>query len=223
MNRIDRRDFLKSCCVAAVAGGVGSRAKAYFAPPPLIPATATEDTLVIVFLRGAMDGLSLLPPGGSSPFRADYEANRTNTRVPTSGTGAALPLANTTFALHPRATALQALYQANHLAFVVAAGQMQPNPVVRSHFEAQSNLEFGFGGGAGTSTGWLTRHLFSGGLPQTVPLPGDVDGQYHGFEPARQHRCDHDGERVGFPPRHVPLVVAERRRGARPRRRGRRA
>ncbi|HSS08138.1 MAG TPA: DUF1501 domain-containing protein, partial [Rhodanobacteraceae bacterium] len=176
MNRIDRRDFLKSCCVAAVAGGVGSRAKAYFAPPPLIPATATEDTLVIVFLRGAMDGLSLLPPGGSSPFRADYEANRTNTRVPTSGTGAALPLANTTFALHPRATALQALYQANHLAFVVAAGQMQPNPVVRSHFEAQSNLEFGFGGGAGTSTGWLTRHLLSGGLPQTVPLPATSMG-----------------------------------------------
>ena len=176
MNRIDRRDFLKSCCVAAVAGGVGSRAKAYFAPPPLIPATATEDTLVIVFLRGAMDGLSLLPPGGSSPFRADYEANRTNTRVPTSGAGAALPLANTTFALHPRATALQALYQANHLAFVVAAGQMQPNPVVRSHFEAQSNLEFGFGGGAGTSTGWLTRHLLSGGLPQTVPLPATSMG-----------------------------------------------
>ena len=176
MNRIDRRDFLKSCCVAAVAGGVGSRAKAYFAPPPLIPATATQDTLVIVFLRGAMDGLSLLPPGGSSPFRADYEANRTNTRVPTSGGGAALPLANTTFALHPRATALQALYQANHLAFVVAAGQMQPNPVVRSHFEAQSNLEFGFGGGAGTSTGWLTRHLLSGGLPQTVPLPATSMG-----------------------------------------------
>ena len=176
MNRIDRRDFLKSCCVAAVAGGVGSRAKAYFAPPPLIPATATEDTLVIVFLRGAMDGLSLLPPGGSSPFRADYEANRTNTRVPTSGAGAALPLANTTFALHPRATALQALYQANHLAFVVAAGQMQPNPVVRSHFEAQSNLEFGIGGGAGSGNGWLTRHLLSGGLPQTVPLPATSMG-----------------------------------------------
>src|SRR5689334_23149791 len=132
MTRIHRRDFLKQCCVAAVAGGVGSRARAYFAPPPIIPATATGDTLVVVFL-----------PGASSPFRADYEANRTNTRVPTSGTGAALALPNTTWALHPRATALQALYQQNHLAFVVAAGQLAPNPVVRSHFEAQSNLEFG--------------------------------------------------------------------------------
>ena len=171
MTHLHRRQFLKSCCVAAVAGGVGSRARAYFAPPPIIPTTATDDTLVIVFLRGAMDGLSLLPPGASSPFRADYEANRTNTRVPTSGTGAALALPNTTWALHPRATALQALYQQNHLAFVVAAGQLAPIPVVRSHFEAQSNLEFGQGGGAGNGIGWLTRHLVSGGLPATVPLP----------------------------------------------------
>lgn len=171
MTHLHRRQFLKSCCVAAVAGGVGSRARAYFAPPPIIPTTATDDTLVIVFLRGAMDGLSLLPPGASSPFRADYEANRTNTRVPTSGTGAALALPNTTWALHPRATALQALYQQNHLAFVVAAGQLAPNPVVRSHFQAQSNLEFGQGGGAGNGIGWLTRHLVSGGLPATVPLP----------------------------------------------------
>jgi uncharacterized protein (DUF1501 family) len=176
MTRLHRRDFLKSCCVAAVAGGVGSRARAYFAPPPIIPTTATSDTLVIVFLRGAMDGLSLLPPGASSAFRADYEANRTNTRVPTSGTGAALALPNTTWALHPRATALQALYQQNHLAFIVAAGQLAPNPVVRSHFEAQSNLEFGQGGGAGGGIGWLTRHLVSGGLPATVPLPATSMG-----------------------------------------------
>jgi len=176
MTRLHRRDFLRNCCVAAVAGGVGSRARAYFAPPPLIPTTASQDTLVIVFLRGAMDGLSLLPPGASSPFRADYEANRTNTRVPTSGTGAALALPNTTWALHPRATALQSLYQAGHLACIVAAGQLQPNPVVRSHFEAQSNLEFGIGGGTGTGIGWLTRHLISGGLPPTVPLPATSMG-----------------------------------------------
>ncbi|HJT98141.1 MAG TPA: DUF1501 domain-containing protein [Rhodanobacteraceae bacterium] len=176
MTRLHRRDFLKSCCVAAVAGGVGSRAKAYFSLPPIGPATATEDTLVVVFLRGAMDGLSLLPPGAGSPYRGDYEANRTNTRVPTAGAGAALALPNTSWALHPRATALQALFQQNRLAFVVAAGQTQPVPVVRSHFEAQSNLEFGFGGGAGTSQGWLTRHLVSGGLPPTVPLPATSMG-----------------------------------------------
>lgn len=176
MSHLHRRDFLKSCCVAAVAGGVGSRARAYFAPPPIEPATATGDTLVIVFLRGAMDGLSLLPPGASSPYRADYETNRSATRVPTSGTGAALALPNTTWTLHPRATGLANLYQAGHLAAVVAAGQMQPVPVVRSHFEAQSNLEFGLGGGTGSGIGWLTRHLVSGGLPPSVPLPATSMG-----------------------------------------------
>lgn len=171
MTRIDRRDFLKGCCVSAIAAGTGSRAYAYFAPSDLLPAAATEDTLVIVFLRGAMDGLSLLPPGGGSPFRADYEVNRSNTRVPASGTGAALALNGTTWALHPRASGLRDLYNAGHAAFVVAAGQLQPDPVVRSHFEAQANLEFGFGGGTGTNIGWLTRHLASGGLPSNVPLP----------------------------------------------------
>lgn len=68
MSKIDRRDFLKGCGVAAIAAGSSSRAFAYVAPPDIGPAAATNDTLVIVFLRGAMDGLSLLPPGASSPW-----------------------------------------------------------------------------------------------------------------------------------------------------------
>lgn len=171
MTTLGRRDFLKSCGVATLAAGCSSRAMAYFAPPQLLPASASNDTLVIVFLRFAMDGLSLLPPGANSPYRVDYETNRIDTRIPTSGTGAALALNGTQWALHPRATALRDLFQSNHLAVVTGAGQLQPVPVVRSHFEAQSNLEFGFGGGSGSNIGWLTRHLISGGLPPTVALP----------------------------------------------------
>jgi uncharacterized protein (DUF1501 family) len=171
MSHIDRRDFLKGCGVAAIAGGTSSRALAYFAPPDYAPTSATDDTLVVVFLRGAMDGLSLLPPGASSPYRADYESARNSTRIPTTGTGAALPLNGTTWTLHPRASGLRTLFNQNHLAFVVAAGQTQPNPVIRSHFDAQANLEFGFGGGTGNNVGWMTRHLASGGLPAVVPLP----------------------------------------------------
>jgi len=170
MTHLHRRDFLKGCCVTAVAAGAGSRAHAHFSLPPLLPATATDDTLVVVFLRGAMDGLSLLPPGASSPYRGDYEAARPSIRVPLTGTGAALALPGTTWALHPRASGLRALYQAGHAAFIVAAGQVAPDPVVRSHFEAQSNLEFGTGG-RNSGIGWLTRHLISGGLPPNVPLP----------------------------------------------------
>ena len=65
MTTLDRRDFLKGCATAAVVGGRASRAFAYFSPVPLQPASATGDTLVVVFLRGAMDGLSLLPPGAA--------------------------------------------------------------------------------------------------------------------------------------------------------------
>ncbi len=171
MTHIDRRDFLKGCTVATLAAGASSNALAYFAPPEYAPASATNDTLVVLFLRGAMDGLSLLPPGASSPFRAAYEAARSDTRIPTSGTGAALSLNGTNWTIHPRASGLRTLFNQNRLAFIVAAGQSQPNPVIRSHFDAQANLEFGFGGGTGNNIGWLTRHLASGGLPAIVPLP----------------------------------------------------
>lgn len=176
MTSFDRRDFLKGCAAATLAGGAGSRALAHFVPPGLLPAQASADTLVVVFLRYAMDGLSLLPPGANSPYRADYEVNRISTRVPTAGNGAALALNGTHWALHPRAGGLRDLFQSNHLACIVGAGQMLPDPVVRSHFQAQANLEFGFGGGTGNNIGWLTRHLASGGLPTTVALPAAAMG-----------------------------------------------
>jgi len=165
MNQIqlDRRDFLKGCCAATLAGG----GHAAFAATD----STTQDTLVVVFLRGAMDALSLLSPGQNHSARADYEANRDATRVPYSGTGAGLPLGATNWQLHPRAAALKTLYTQGHLALVVGAGQMAPNPVVRSHFEAQANLEIGVGGGTGSGIGWLTRHLMSANLPANVPVP----------------------------------------------------
>jgi uncharacterized protein (DUF1501 family) len=161
--QLDRRDFLKGCCAATLAGG----GRAAFAATD----STTQDTLVVVFLRGAMDALSLLSPGQNHPARADYEANRDATRVPYSGTGAGLPLGATNWQLHPRAAALKTLYTQGHLALVVGAGQIAPNPAVRSHFEAQANLEIGVGGGTGSGIGWLTRHLMSANLPANVSVP----------------------------------------------------
>src|ERR1700757_5029567 len=162
---LDRRDFLKGCCVASLAGGA-PRSHA------VIDSTdsTTNDTLVVVFLRGAMDALSLVSPGQNHPDRANYEANRDQTRVPYSGTGAGLPISATNWQLHPRASPLNTLYAQGHLAIVLGAGQMQPHPVVRSHFDAQANLESGLGGGSG-GIGWLTRHLVSANLPANVPVP----------------------------------------------------
>jgi uncharacterized protein (DUF1501 family) len=164
--RLDRRDFLKGCCASALATGASSGWAAVDST-----ATLTGDTLVVVFLRGAMDALSLVSPGQNNVERANYEANRNATRIPYSGNGAGIALGNSQWQLHPRATALNTLYTQNHLAIVLGAGQAQPDPVVRSHFEAKANLEVGVGGGSGSGVGWLTRHLVSANLPPDVPVP----------------------------------------------------
>jgi uncharacterized protein (DUF1501 family) len=164
--QLDRRDFLKGCCATAMAGAA-TRGYAVFDSTN----AASNDTLVVVFLRGAMDALSMLSPGSSNTNRAAYETNRVSTRIPDSGTGAGLAISSSQWNIHPRATGLNTLYSQGHLAFVVGAGQMSPQPVVRSHFEAQSNLEIGVGGGTGSGIGWLTRHLQSGGLPANVQVP----------------------------------------------------
>jgi uncharacterized protein (DUF1501 family) len=167
MTTIDRRDFLKGCCAAAAASSVSPTTFG----AAFDPTAATLDTLVVLFLRGGMDGLSLVPPVGGAD-RAAYEQLRPTLRVPLTGTGAALPLANTSGAwgLHPRASALHGLYQSNHLAVILGAGQVN-QPVTRSHFDSQANLEIGMGGQQGSGVGWLTRHLETAGLPPNVPLP----------------------------------------------------
>ena len=63
--QLDRRDFLKGCCAATLAGGSHAAFGA--------TASTTQDTLVVVFLRGAMDALSLLSPGQGHPDRGNYE------------------------------------------------------------------------------------------------------------------------------------------------------
>lgn len=172
MIHLKRRDFLKGIGAAGVALGAGRSARAWLTPPNLLPSEASEDTLVVVFLRGAMDGLSLVPPSGGNVDRGHYEQFRDRTRVPASGTGAGLALAgNGDWLLHPRAAELRDLYASQHLGIILAAGQVRPQPVIRSHFDAQANLEFGLGGGSGGGIGWLTRHLVSAGLPASVPVP----------------------------------------------------
>jgi len=160
-----RRGFLVGGS-AALAGIAGSRLPSFaFSPPKL---SATDEVLVVLFLRGGMDGLSLLPPV-SGPDRAYYEALRPNLQVPTSGSAAAIPLGTSGFGLHPAAAPLMPLWQDGRLAIVQASG-MDENE--RSHFDSQDWIELGTPGLSGTTTGWLTRHLASvPGLPPELVVP----------------------------------------------------
>ena len=129
--------------------------------------------LVLVILRGGMDGLSAAPSLGDPDFAAARGALG-HFAAPT------LPL-DATFALHPQLSELHAMYGRGELAVVHAVGLPYRE---RSHFDAQQVLESGGARPYELSTGWLGRALGQGGaksiaLSTTVPLvlrgPGLVD------------------------------------------------
>ena len=158
----NRRQFLCGCS-AAVAALAGSRFNSLAFGMP----GAQTDTLIVVFLRGGMDGLSLLPPISGSD-RGHYEAARPGLAVPTSGPDRALPF-DAQFGVHPSAAPLRTLYQDGGLAVVQAAGMAEVN---RSHFDAMNVIEIGVGSQPNGTSGWLARHLASSPtLPSGAEMP----------------------------------------------------
>lgn len=163
MFKVTRRGFMVGCstAIATMAGGLTYTAFGSANDEP------NHDILVVVFLRGGMDGLSVVMPI-DGPDRGYYEANRERLAVPTSGDNAALPL-NSQFGLHPGAAPLFDLYQDKKLAIIHAAGLTSDT---RSHFDAMQYIELGTPGSKSNTKGWLTRHLETmGGLPNEVIVP----------------------------------------------------
>lgn len=110
--------------------------------------------LVVVFLRGAADGLNLLVPAGDPVYQ---DARPTLALSETS----VLPI-DTTFGLHPSAPRLAERFAAGQVAVVPACGFEGQS---RSHFASQAQLERAEPTG---STGWIGRHLAltAGSTPQ---------------------------------------------------------
>ncbi len=163
-----RRGFMVGCS-AAIAGWMGGVHFTAFGSPEAEP---DQEILIVVFLRGGMDGINVVPPI-AGPDRSAYESKRPNLNVPVSGTGAALPL-DTRFGLHPGAEPLLGLYQSKKLAIVHAAGLTSDT---RSHFDAMEFIELGTPGSKSANSGWLTRHLqTAGNLPPKVIMPAVAVG-----------------------------------------------
>jgi uncharacterized protein (DUF1501 family) len=145
---MQRREFLKVAAglMAGTLLPLGGGGWALAAPTPV------KKRLVVVFLRGAVDGLSVIVPYAE----AAYYANRPGIAIPRPGeAGGAIALADG-FGLHPALSALAPHWRAGHLAFVHACGLGEAS---RSHFEAQELLELGAGAGARPADGWLNRLL----------------------------------------------------------------
>ncbi|MCG8460391.1 MAG: DUF1501 domain-containing protein, partial [Holophagales bacterium] len=163
MMKMSRRGFLAGCS-AAIAAYSGTRFDTLSFGDP----NDNHEILVVLFLRGGMDGLSLVVPI-AGPDRGHYEAARPGIAVPAAGPGAALPL-DAQFGIHPQAAPLRELFQAGHLAVVQATGMS--TVVNKSHFDAMTYMELGTPGSKAISTGWITRHLATASnLPPEMLLP----------------------------------------------------
>src|SRR4029077_1077282 len=128
---ITRRVFLRNGGLAVI----GTAAVPSFltrAAFGAVEPSARNKRLVVIFQRGAADGLNILVPHGEP----QYYAMRPSINIPRK---AVLDL-DGFFGLHPSLAAFQPLWRQRHLAIVHAAGSPDPT---RSHFDAQDFMESG--------------------------------------------------------------------------------
>src|ERR1700761_6271902 len=143
-----RRAFMKGGAMALVGTTV--------VPPFLQRSVLAQTTsaqakgkrLVVVFQRGAADGLNIVIPHGEPRY---YQlrpaiAIQQNQLIDLDGF----------FGLHPVMAPLKPLFDQGHLAMVQATGSPD---TTRSHFDAQDFMESGTPGVKATPDGWLNRAL----------------------------------------------------------------
>jgi uncharacterized protein (DUF1501 family) len=147
---ITRRIFLRSGALAMV----GSSAVPAFLTRTLFSESEAPDSkgkkLVVIFQRGAADGLNIVVPYAEK----NYYALRPTISIPQNQV---LDL-DGFFGLHPSLASFEPLYRQGHLAIVPAAGSPD---TTRSHFDAQDYMESGTPGNKATVDGWLNRALQS--------------------------------------------------------------
>jgi uncharacterized protein (DUF1501 family) len=152
---ITRRVFLRNSALAVV----GTAAVPSFLTRAALGAVESGSRpkrLVVIFQRGAADGLNIVVPHAE---RA-YYAMRPSINVPR---GQVLDL-DGFFGLHPAMSPFLPIWNQRHVAVVHAAGSPDPT---RSHFDAQDFMESGTPGLKATTDGWLNRSLHS------LPVPAD--------------------------------------------------
>jgi uncharacterized protein (DUF1501 family) len=111
-------------------------------------AAANKKKLVVIFQRGAADGLNVVVPYREK----NYYAMRPSIAIKQNEV---LDL-DGFFGLHPQLASFKPLYDQGHLAIIHAAGSTD---TTRSHFDAQDYMESGTPGVKVTEDGWLNRAL----------------------------------------------------------------
>ena len=108
--------------------------------------------LIVIFLRGAVDGLSVAVP----QFEPLYYEMRSRIAIPRVGQPEGVLDLDGKFGLHPGLADMMPFWKQGNLAFVHASGSPEPT---RSHFDAQDYMETGTPGVKRTTDGWMNRLL----------------------------------------------------------------
>jgi uncharacterized protein (DUF1501 family) len=135
----------------AVIGGVGAFFASAFAPRLGHGSGTRDPRFVVVVLRGALDGLTAVPPIGDP----SYKGLRAELAFSVDGPNKALPL-DGFFGLHPAMSNFERLYGRREAAVVHASATAYRD---RSHFDGQDVLESGYPAPGHTDSGWLNRLL----------------------------------------------------------------
>ncbi len=192
MTHYTRRDLLRNTVAAgAVAAGAGLMTSRL-----AFGADGTGDSrFVLVILRGALDGLTAVPPVGDPA----YAALRREIAVPPPGALQGALRLDGTFGLHPSFVFLSEAWQAHELTVLHAVATPYRE---RSHFDGQDVLESGYARPHAVQTGWMNRALLRIGgaqrreagvaLGANVPLVMRGPAEVASWSPSRLAMLDED-------------------------------
>ena len=121
-------------------------------PNALFANTGGSARLVVVILRGALDGLAAVPPYADP----DYAGLHRELAIAAPGAADGRMALNGTFGLHPSLGFLHERFAAGELVVFHAVASPYRD---RSHFDGQNVLENGLTKPIGTADGWLNRAL----------------------------------------------------------------
>jgi len=147
-NAVTRRGFMRGGALALVGTSVIPSFLTRSIYAEMTTAAANKKKLVVIFQRGACDGLNVVVPHAEK----NYYSMRPSIAIKQNEV---IDL-NGFFGLHPQMAAFKPLYDQGHLAIIHAAGSNDPS---RSHFDAQDYMESGTPGVKVTPDGWLNRAL----------------------------------------------------------------
>jgi uncharacterized protein (DUF1501 family) len=150
MDCCESRTSLAATRRSLLLGGTAFAAWAYL-PKFARAADGRDPRLIVVILRGALDGLATVAPTGDP----DYAGLHGSIALASDGPHAALML-DSFFALHPAMPEFARMYREKHAAVVHAVATSYRD---RSHFDGQDVLESGFAGSGRVQSGWLNRAL----------------------------------------------------------------